>query len=61
MAKKHKTCQRAYALAWPAALMFYGIPALLAACVISGIWVFVWLVRRAVRENRQKRRSAEEK
>ena len=38
MAKQYRSC-RNLAMALPAALMFYGIAALLAACVISGVGV----------------------
>lgn len=58
MAKKSARSRRAYAMALPDALMFYGIPALLAACVVSGIWVLAWLICRAVRE--KKKRKGEE-
>lgn len=61
MANRHKFCNRMYALSLPAALMFYGIPGLLVACVVSGVWVFTWLICRSVRENRQKRAAAQEK
>lgn len=56
MAKQHHSC-RSFAMALPAALMFYGIPALLAVCVLSGVGVFGWLVCRAVRENKKKRQD----
>lgn len=58
MAKKSARSRRAYAMALPDVLMFYGIPALLAACVVSGIWVLAWLICRAVRE--KKKRKGEE-
>ena len=53
MAKQSVRSRRAYAMALPDALMFYGIPALLAACVVSGIWVLAWLICRAVREKKK--------
>lgn len=58
MAKQSVRSRRAYAMALPDALMFYGIPALLVACVISGVWVLAWLICRAVRE--KKKRKGEE-
>ena len=56
MAKQYRSC-RSFAMALPAALMFYGIPTLLAVCVLSGVGVFGWLVCRAVRENKKKRQD----
>lgn len=56
MAKQHHLC-RSFAMSLPAALMFYGIPALLAACVVSGVGVLSWLICRAVRENKKKRQD----
>lgn len=56
MAKQHYL-YRSFAMGLPAALMFYGIPALLAACVVSGVGVLSWLICRAVRENKKKRQD----
>ncbi len=56
MAKQHNLC-RSFAMALPAALMFYGIPALLAVCVLSGVGFFWWLVCWAVGVNKKKRQD----
>ena len=46
--------QRIYAAAGVPFLLAYGIPALLVACVASGVWVLTALIIKTVRKRKQK-------
>ncbi len=49
-----KRNQRIYAAAGVPFLLAYGIPALLVACVVSGVWVLAALIIKTVKKRKQK-------
>lgn len=55
-----KRNQRIYAAAGVPFLLAYGIPALLVACVVSGVWVLAALIIKTVKKRKQKAKEIEE-
>ena len=55
-----KRIQRIYAASGVPFLLAYGIPALLVACVVSGVWVLAALIIKTVKKRKQKAKEIEE-
>ena len=55
-----KKNHRMYAVAGVPFLLAYGVPALLVACVVSGVWVLAALIIKTVKKRKQKAAKTEE-
>ena len=55
-----KKNHRMYAVAGVPFLLAYGVPALLVACVVSGVWVFAALIIKTEKKRKQKAAETEE-